>query len=153
MWSGVRIGRVAWLSGFELAAYGNFVFGGALDRYVASFMPSLARLPIIAAIEVGAVPYMLADSLSTDNGRASILRVFIARGAFLASLGAAVALDFQRLFFLMIIIHVIVLFLIVVGLMGGWVGRRTMSPAAVGIGLGLILAWSLGVTFPMYAPG
>jgi hypothetical protein len=152
-WCGARIGRIAWLSGFALAAYGILVFGGALDRYVASFMPSIARLPIIAAIAVGAVPYMLADSLSTDNGRASVVRVVIARGAFLASLGAAVALDFQRLFFLLIIIPVIILFFVVFGLMGGWVGRRTMSPAAVGIGLGLILAWSLGVTFPMYAPG
>ncbi len=129
------------------------IFGGALDRYVASFMPNLARLPIIAAIAVGAVPYMLSDSLSTDNGRASYLRVFIARGAFLASLGAAVALDFKRLFFLVIIIPVILLFFIIFGLMGGWVGRRTMSPAAVGIGLGVILAWSLGVTFPMFSPG
>ncbi len=152
-WSGVRIGRVAWLSGVALAAYGIFVFGGALDRYVASFMPISERLPIIAAIAIGAVPYMLSDSLSTDNGRASIMRVFLARGAFLASLGAAVALDFERLFFLVIIIPVILLFFIIFGLMGGWVGRRTMSPAAVGVGLGLILAWSLGVTFPMYAPG
>jgi len=153
LWSGVRIGRVAWLSGFALATYGILVFGGALDRYVASFMPNLARLPIIVAIAIGAVPYMLADSLATDNGRASYVRVFIARGAFLASLGAAVALNFQRLFFLLIIIPVILLFFIIFGLMGGWVGRRTMSPAAVGIGLGLILAWSLGVTFPMYSPG
>jgi dienelactone hydrolase len=151
-WSGVRVGRVAWLSGFALAGYGIVVFGGALDRYVASFMPNLARLPIIAAIAVGAVPYMLADSLATDNGRASIYRVFLARGAFLASLGAAVALDFKRLFFLVIIVPVIVLFFIIFGLMGGWVGRRTMSPAAVGIGLGLILAWSLGVAFPMFSP-
>ena len=74
-WLGVRIGRVAWLAAFALAAYGIFVFGGALDRYVASFMPSIARLPIIAAIAVGAIPYMLSDSLATDNGRASFLRV------------------------------------------------------------------------------
>jgi dienelactone hydrolase len=152
-WSGVRIGRVAWLSGLALAAYGIFVFGGALDRYVASFMPIPERLPIIAAIAVGAVPYMLSDSLVTNDGQASFLRVLMARGAFLASLGLAVALDFQRLFFLVIIIPVIVLFFIVFGLMGLWVGRRTSSPVAVGIGLGLILAWSLGVTFPMYAPG
>ena len=151
-WSGVRIGRVAWLSGLALAAYGIVVFGGALDRYVASFMPNLARLPIIAAIAVGAVPYMLADSLATDDGQASFLRVLTARGAFLGSLAIAVALDFERLFFLAIIIPVIALFFIVFGLMGLWVGRRTNSPVAVGVGLGLILAWSLGVTFPMYAP-
>ena len=153
VWSGVRIGRVAWLAACALAAYGIFVFGGSLDRYVASFMPTPARLPIIAAIAVGAVPYMLSDSLATDNGRASIWRVFLARGAFLASLGAAVALNFERLFFLILIIPIILLFFIIFGLMGGWVGRRTMSPAAVGIGLGLIMAWSLGVTFPMFSSG
>ena len=153
LWSGVRVGRVAWLGGFALAAFGIVVFGGTLDRYVASFMPNQARLPIIAAIAVGTVPYMLSDSLVTDSGRASFLRVFMARGAFLASLGAAVALDFKRLFFLVIIIPVIVLFFVIFGLMGGWVGRRTMSPASVGIGLGVILAWSLGVTFPMFSPG
>ena len=152
-WQGVRMGAVAWLSGAALAAYGILVLGGVLDRYVASFMPNIARLPIIAAIAVGAVPYMLADSLSIDNGRAAWLRVLAARGAFLASLGAAVALDFHRLFFLVIIIPVIILFFVIFGLMGGWVGRRTLSPGAVGIGLGLILAWSLGVCFPMFAPG
>ena len=153
LWRGVRIGHVAWLSGLVLAGYGILILGGALDRYVASFMPPVARLPIIAAIAAGAVPFMLADSLATDNGRASLWRVFFARGVFLASLGAAVALDFQRLFFLLIIIPVIVAFFIIFGLMGGWVGRRTMSPAAVGIGLGLILAWSTGVSFPMFSPG
>jgi dienelactone hydrolase len=153
LWSGVRIGHVAWLSGLALAGYGILVFGGALDRYVASFMPHVARLPIIAAIAVGAVPFMLAESLATDGGRAPLWRVIVARGAFLASLGAAVALDFQRLFFLLIIIPVIVLFFVVFGLMGGWVGRRTLSPAAAGIGLGLILAWSIGVSFPMFSPG
>ena len=151
-WLGIRLHHVAWIPALALAGYGIFVFGGALDRYVASFMPNGARLLIIAAIAVGAVPYMLADSLAIEGGRAALWRVLVARGAFLASLGAAVALDFYRLFFLLIIIPVIVLFFVIFGLMGGWVGRRTMSPAAAGIGLGLILAWSLGVSFPMFTP-
>jgi hypothetical protein len=67
--------------------------------------------------------------------------------------GAAVALDFKRPFFLLIIIPVFILFFVIFGLMGGWAGRRTMSPVAVGVGLGLILAWSLGVSFPMFSPG
>jgi dienelactone hydrolase len=152
-WCGVRLGRVAWLPAAALAAYGIFVFGGALDRYVASFMPNAARLPIIAVIAFGATTYMLADSLATDGGRARKWRVLVARGAFLASLGMAVALDFSRLFFLLLIIPLIVVFFVVFGLMGGWVGRRTMSPAAVGVGLGVILAWTLGVSFPLFSPG
>lgn len=151
-WSGVRIGRVAWLAAAALAAYGILLFGGALDRYAASFMPNAARLPIIAAVAVGALPCMLADALATAGGRTALWRVFMARGALLASLGAAVAFDFSRIFFLLIIIPVIVVFFVVFGLMSGWVGRRTQSPAAAGLGLGLVLAWALGVTFPIFAP-
>ncbi|MGJ4887523.1 serine aminopeptidase domain-containing protein [Bradyrhizobium sp. HKCCYLRH3099] len=150
---GVRFGRVAWLAALALAAYGILGFGGALDRYVASFMPIPARLPIIAAIAVGAVPYMLADSIANQGGRAALWRTLFIRAAFLASLGGAVALDVRRLFFLLIIIPVIVLFFIVFGLIGGSVGRRTNSPVAEGVGLGLILAWSLGVSFPMFVAG
>jgi hypothetical protein len=67
-------------------------------------------------------------------------------------LGFAVLLDFERLFFLLIIIPVVILFFVVFGTMGGWVARRTMSPVAAGLALGLILAWSLGVSFPMFSP-
>lgn len=149
---GARIGRLAFLPGLALAAYGIFVFGGALDRYAASFMPHAGRLPIIAVMALGAVPYMLADSLLCEAGRAALWRVLVARGAFLASLGLAVALDVSRLFFLLIILPVIAVFFIVFGLLGGWAGRRTLSPLACGLGLGLILAWALGVSFPMFMP-
>lgn len=152
-WNGFNINRVAWLTAAAFAAYGIFVFGGALDRYVASFMPNPSRLPIIAAIAVGAVPFMVADSIVLDGGHAAYWRVFLARGAFLASLGAAVALNVERLFFLLIIIPVILAFFVLFGLMGGWVGRRTLSPTTAGVGLGLILAWSLGVSFPIFSTG
>ncbi|MBX9775330.1 MAG: hypothetical protein K2Y71_13095 [Xanthobacteraceae bacterium] len=94
---------------------------------------------------------MLADSLVTEGGRAALWRVLAARGAFIASLGAAAALDFKRPFFLLIILPVIVLFFTISGLMGGFVGCRSGSPCAVGIALGLLLAWALGVTFPVVA--
>lgn len=149
-WFGAGIGRIAWVSGLALAAYGIFVFGGAIDRYVASFMPHVGRLPIIAAIAVGAVLYMLADAILCEAGRARWWRVIVARMAFLVSLGIAVALDFERLFFLLIILPVIVIFYLIFGLMGGWVGRRTRAPFAPGLGMGLTLAWALGVTFPMF---
>ncbi len=152
-WRGIRCGQVAWVSALALMGYGIFVFGGALDRYVASFWPTTLRLPIIGAIAIGALPFMVADSLITDAGRAALWRVLAARGIFIGSLAAAVALDFKRLFFLLIIIPVIVLFFTIFGLMGGCVGRRSGSPCAAGIGLGLVLAWALGVSFPMFAPG
>ena len=152
-WNGVTLKPIALASAAALTAYGILIFGFALDRYVASFMPNAARAQVIVMIAIGSVPYMVADALAADGGRAPYWRVLLGRGVFLASLGVAVLLDFERLFFLLIIIPVIVLFFVVFGTMGGWVARRTMSPVAAGLALGLILAWSLGVSFPMFSPG
>jgi hypothetical protein len=43
------------------------------------------------------------------------------------------------------------LFFLLFGTVSGWIGRTTWRPAAAGVGLGLFLAWALGVTFPMFA--
>ncbi|MFN7003905.1 MAG: serine aminopeptidase domain-containing protein, partial [Roseinatronobacter sp.] len=135
-----------------VAIFGIAVLGGVLDRYVASFFPHTGRVSVIAALALGAVPFLLGDGVLTQGGRAALWRVLVVRMAFLASLGLAVALNFEALFFLLIILPVIVLFFLIFGTFSGWVGRRTGLPAAGGIGLGLVLAWALGVTFPMFDP-
>ena len=134
-----------------VAAFGIVLFGGLVDRYLASFVPHAGRIPIVVGLALGAVPWMLADALLTEGGRAPVGRVLLVRGAMLGSLGLAVALDFEALFFLVIILPVILLYFLLFGTMGGWVGRHTNLPAASGIGLGLVLAWALGVTFPLFA--
>ncbi len=90
---------------------------------------------------------------AADRRRRGLWRVVVARGAFLASLALAVVLDIKALVFLIIILPVIVLYFLLFGTMSGWVGRRTGLPAAAGLGLGLVLAWALGVTFPMFDAG
>ncbi|WP_284260714.1 alpha/beta hydrolase [Roseicyclus amphidinii] len=152
-WSGGLPARRGLLAGLALAAYGILVFGGIMDRYVGSFMPHAGRIPVILAILPGAILAMLADAVLSEGTRAALWRRIVARGAFLSSLGIAVALDFERLFFLIIILPVILLFYLSYGTMGRFVGRRTGSVVAMGIGLGVILGWALGVTFPMFDPG
>lgn len=147
--SGQFPARIWWI-GAGVALFGIVVLGSALDRYVASFVPHAGRLAVIAGLALGALPYCVGDAILTAGGRAGLGRVLLARGAFLASLMLAVALDFESLLFLLIILPVIVLFFALFGTMSGWVGRRTGLPAAGGLGLGLILAWSLGVSFPMF---
>jgi dienelactone hydrolase len=152
LWGGLRPGGAAalWLA-LPVAAFGIGLFGLALDRHVAGFVPVAGRIPVVAIMALGAVPFMLADAVLTEAGRAPLWRVLLVRGAALGSLGLAVALDFERLFFLVIILPVILLFFLLFGTVGGWVGRATWRPAASGVGLGLFLAWALGVTFPMFA--
>ncbi|WP_209424833.1 alpha/beta fold hydrolase [Pararhodobacter sp. SW119] len=144
--------RVWWIAG-AVALFGIAVVGGVIDRYVASFLPHPGRILVVAGLALGAIPFMLGDALLTGGGTGRLWRVILARGAFLASLMLAVALDFQALFFLIIFLPVIVLFFLLFGMMSGWVGRRTGLPAAAGLGLGLVLAWALGVTFPMFEAG
>jgi hypothetical protein len=150
--AGVRFGPLRPLALAALLFWGLGVFGVALDRYGANFWPIPERLLIIAALALGTIPYMAADALATLATGASLLRRLAARAALLGSLALAVALDFERLFFLAIIFPVILLFFLVYGSMGRWVGARA-GATPVGLALGLILAWSLGVSFPMFAPG
>ncbi|WP_425092894.1 serine aminopeptidase domain-containing protein [Tropicimonas sp. S265A] len=149
-WRDVRFDLRGWIATLALVAFGLGVFGVAMDRYVASFMPHLGRLPIIAALGLGAVAYMVSDAALTGAGHARLWRRLAAKAGFLASLGLAVVLDFEGLFFLLIILPVILLYFLVFGAMGGWAGRRTGAVFGVGLALGLILAWSLGVSFPMF---
>ncbi len=150
---GLRRGsaRTALALAVPIAFFGIGLFGTALDRYVASFVPVAGRIAVVLAMTVGTVPFMLADAVLTEGGRAPLWRVITVRVLALASLGLAVALDFEGLFFLIIILPIILLFFLLFGTVSGWIGRATWRPAAAGVGLGLFLAWALAVTFPMFA--
>ena len=148
--AGVALGPLVPLAVLGLLLWSLAVFGVAMDRYTASFWPTGPRIAIIAALALGAVPFMLGDALITRGAGPG--RRIAARAAFLGSLGLAVALDFSGLFFLLLIAPVIVLFYLVFGTMGRAVARRS-GAAAAGIGLGLTLAWALGVSFPLFSAG
>ncbi|MEM9786207.1 MAG: alpha/beta fold hydrolase [Pseudomonadota bacterium] len=151
-----RAGALRWewagvILSFPIALFCILIFGGMLDRYVASFLAFEARIGIIAAIALGAVPFMLADSYLTEGGRAPFWRVLVVRTSALTSLGIATALDLEGLFFLLLIMPIILLFFLLFGTLAGWVGRATHRPVAAGLGLGVFLGWALGVTFPLFA--
>jgi alpha-beta hydrolase superfamily lysophospholipase len=142
----VALGRLSWPA-FGLLLGWSVLFGFALDRYAANFWPTPERLWIMGVMVVGAVPYMLADAALTAT--AGLWRRLAVRLSFLVSLALAVALDFEGLFFLMIIAPVLVLFYLVFGTMGRSAARRS-GPLAAGLALGLVLAWALGVSFPLF---
>ena len=147
---GLHPGPLKPLATIALILWGLGVFGMALDRYGANYWPTPERLWIIAALSLGAVPFMLADALISGAGRGTWGRRILARLGFLASLAIAVALNPSELFFLALIAPVIILFYVIYGLMGRWVAQRSGATAA-GLGLGLALAWALGVSFPLFS--
>lgn len=149
--------RASWGKGWHLpilpalvlALWGILVFGLALDRYAASFWPTAERLLIIAALCLGTIPFMVADSFVTGAGQSALWRRFTARILLFVSLVIAALLNPQDLTFVLIVLPVFVLFFLVHGLMGRWIALRSGAVAA-GLGLGLCLAWALGVSFPLF---
>ncbi|MEQ8621340.1 MAG: alpha/beta fold hydrolase [Thalassobaculaceae bacterium] len=139
-------GPLPWLS-LAVLLLACAVFGAALDRYAANFVPTAGRLQIIAAMMIGALPYMIADALLT--ARQPFVTRLCTRASFLVSLAVAVALDFENLFFLILIAPVLVLFYLVFGTMGREASLRA-GPLASGLALGIVLAWALGVSFPLF---
>ncbi len=125
--------------------------GWALDRQVTSFMPGSGRGVLILALLGGTLPFFLALEWTTHGVGAARGGPAVARLAFLASLALAVALDFQALFFLAIIVPVILLFFLVTGLFGRWATRRTGHPAVAALAHAVLFAWAIGVTFPLLA--
>jgi hypothetical protein len=150
---GVRISGARLWPFAILLLWGIVLFGGFLDRYVASFFPTGPRISIIAAVSTGTILALIAEAALTQAGHASFWRKTVARLSFLGSLGIATALDFEGLFFLLLILPLIGLFYASFGVMGGWVGRRSGAVLATGAGLGLCLGWALGVSFPMFDAG
>lgn len=139
-----------WRAGLGVAVFSILIVGAVLDRYVANFILSGGRWAIFLALLPGAILAMLADATLIQAGQAQPWRRIAARAGFLVSLGIAVALDPGRLFFLVLVMPVILLFFLTFGLIGGWVGRQSGSAFAMGIGLGIVLAWALAATFPLF---
>ncbi|MBK1698746.1 alpha/beta hydrolase [Rhodovibrio salinarum] len=135
-----------------VAAYGVLAVGLPIDRFFISFWPIPERLPLIAALFLGTLPFFLADEWLTRGPGHARGAYPATKALFLVSLMAAAALDIEQLFFLFIIVPVMVLFFLVFGLFSRWSYKTTGHPAVAGIANALIFAWAIGVTFPMVQP-
>ena len=130
-------------------AYVAGVIALILDTYVTSFAITAPRLPLVFLMLAGTLSYFLADEWLTrgaDTARAGHL---FTRVCFLVSLGIAVALSFEDLFFLLIIAAVIVLYFLVYGFFSKWIYRATGHPAVGAIANATAFAWALAAVFTM----
>lgn len=134
-----------------VVSFGFVALVWPLDSFVTSFMPVGSRPLLVCVLLIGMLSFFLTDEWLTRGAGAAPGSFIFSKLAFLASLGFAVALDFERLFFLLIIVPVIALFFIVYGLLSRWVYGSTGHPLIAGTASAIAFAWAIGVTFPLIA--
>lgn len=149
-------GRALVLASALAVAFGFIGIIWPINAHVTSFIPGAMRLVLMAAMLVGTLLFFLSDEWLTRGRNLQGQAVargayFVTKLAFLVSLSLAVALDFRRLFFLIIIIPVIVIFFAVYGMFSSWIYRQTNHPSVAGIANAVAFAWAISVTFPMLA--
>ncbi|MEE4173861.1 MAG: hypothetical protein V2I57_06370, partial [Xanthomonadales bacterium] len=128
--------------------YAAGLIGFALDRTVTSFAVTEPRWTLLAFMLAGTLSYFLADEWLTRGPRMPRGAHLLTRTCFLLSLGLAVALSFEDLFFLLIIAAVIVPYFLIYGLISGWVYRATGNPWVSALPSAVAFGWTLTVVFP-----
>lgn len=132
-----------------VAAYCIGALGAPIDAFLTSFVPDAPRWPLIAAVFAGTLPYFLVDEWITRGRNAAPGGYAFTKLCFVLSLALAIGLDVRRLFFLIIIVPVILLFLIVYGLFSTWTNRSTGHPWVAAVANALAFAWAIAVVFPL----
>ncbi len=137
------------LAALAVCAYSLLALGLPLNTYVVAFIPGVWRLPLVVAVLAGTLPYFVADEWLTR--RLALLRgaYAITKVCFLLSLIIAVALNLEKLFFLIIIIPAILLLFAIFGSFSAWINRRTGQPLLAALSNALFFAWFIAGTFPV----
>lgn len=141
----------ALIATLAVTAYALVAVGAALDRYVVSVWPDARRAVLVGAMLLGTLPYFLADEWVTRR-LAPIRGAYAAtKLALVVSLGIAIALNPERLFFLVIIVPAIVVLFVAYGLFSAWTNRATGTPWIAAIANAIVFAWFIAATFPVIA--
>ncbi|MEE4187841.1 MAG: alpha/beta fold hydrolase [Roseobacter sp.] len=130
-----------------LLVWGLAVFALALDRYGAAFLPTGARLPLMATLLPACVIFALADRLLVRNGR--LWQRLLARVVPVAALAGCMVAASGQMGLLFTVLPVMVLFYGVYGTMARFVAKR-QGPTTAGLALGVILAWSIAASTPLF---
>ncbi|MEM8552455.1 MAG: alpha/beta fold hydrolase [Pseudomonadota bacterium] len=134
-----------------VTAYVAGALGVAIETTFTNYHPVPARYPLFAAMLAGTLVYFLASEWAVRGEGAGPLAPTAEKLGFVLSLAIAVALDFERLFFLIIIVPVIVIFFVIYGLLSRWSYRSTGHPLPGAVASAVAFAWGISVTFPMMA--
>jgi pimeloyl-ACP methyl ester carboxylesterase len=145
--AGRRLSMPSLIGVLFLVAWALGGFALALDRYGAAFLPTGPRLPLMAALTVGTIPFAVADRhLVTGT---ALWQRLVARVVPLVFLALAMMLTPQNMGLSFTVLPVMVLFYAVYGTMGRAVALRS-GPHTAGLALGIVLAWSIAASTPLF---
>jgi dienelactone hydrolase len=134
-----------------LAVFTTGLLAPAVDANLLSFWPTAGRIPLVAALFCGTAPFFAALEWVTRGPVSPRWGYAAGQIAFLVSLAIAIALDFERLFFLIIIVPAIAVFFVMTSLYSRWAWRQTGHPLVAALANALLFALAIGVTFPLVA--
>lgn len=132
-----------------VTAYTAGALGLAIETTITNYHPVPARFPLFAAMLCGTLVYFLASEWATHGESAGRFAPAAEKLGFVLSLAIAVALDFERLFFLIIIVPIIALYFVIYGVFSRWSYRATGHPVPGAVASAIAFAWGMTVTFPM----
>ncbi len=141
--------RNAIVSTLLVVCYTSGLIGYAIDSTFTSFALNSNRFPLLFAMLLGTLSYFLADEWLSRGPAAPAFAGLLTKGCFLLSLGIAVALSMEELFFLLIISVVILIYFVVYGLFNRWTYNATGHPAIGAIASAFAFAWALTAVFPI----
>jgi hypothetical protein len=145
-----RIGALA-VAALALVAFAVLAVFLPLDRFVTAFMPTAQRAGLFLTLGLAVGLYFVADEWLTRGPGAPPWAYAFTKLAFLGSLAIAVAIDLPRLFFLLIVFPVVVLFFVLFGLGSRWSRIWTEHPMPAALANAVLFAWAIAVTFPVLA--
>ncbi|WP_112323193.1 alpha/beta fold hydrolase [Oceanibium sediminis] len=134
--------------GFVLIA--GLLFALALDRYGASFWPHGPRVALTGWLLLGAVPMMLADFAMFAGRAAPLWLRIVARIPLVLAPSLTALLVPEEVVFLAVSVPLLLLFLLLLHPIARWAGARGGALTG-GLGAGVLLAWSLGAAYPLFA--
>ena len=147
-WAGRRISKPSFIAVVLFLLWGVIVFAFVLDRYGASFAVSGVRAVLFLALLVVCIPFMIADRLIV--AQAPVWIRIAARLAVLTGLTLCAFLAPQSWGLVFTVVPVMLLFYLVYGTMGHVLAGRVGATTA-GIGQGIVLAWAVAASTPLFA--
>jgi dienelactone hydrolase len=145
-----RIGPLA-VAALALVVFAVLAVFLPLDRFVTAFLPTAQRAGLFLTLGLAVGLYFVADEWLTRGPGAPSWAYAFTKLAFLGSLALAIAIDLPRLFFLLIVFPVVVLFFVLFGLGSRWSRIWTEHPMPAALANAVLFAWAIAVTFPVLA--